>query len=289
MNERGKEMKKLLAITLVLIMMLSLVACGGGGSDEEKDRLAQIKERGYIELATEPYFPPCEFIDPTKEGDEMYVGADIELAKYIADKIGVELKIVPLEFSAVLVGTLDGKYDMAISAIAYSKERAENYNVSDGYWFSEGDELDGTGFIMRAEDAGKYESIEDLKDAVVILQSGSLQESIFNEQVSEYKELKYMASATDCYLAVSEGMADVAIGEKGSATLYADANGGLVVSKFAFETDPMQDAIVVLAEKEGTDSLMAVINECIAELIAEDTINGWFEEYRAYARSLGLE
>ena len=70
-----------------------------------KDRLEQIKEKGYIEFCTEPYWAPNEFIDPGKTGDEQYVGSDIELAKMIAEKLGVELKINPLDFSAVLLGS----------------------------------------------------------------------------------------------------------------------------------------------------------------------------------------
>ena len=167
-------MKKLLVIVLAMVMVLSLAACGGG-EEETGDRLAQIKEKGYIEFATEPYFAPYEFIDPSLEGDAQYVGADMELAYYIADKIGVELKIVPLEYSAVLTGISEGKYDLAISAIAYSPAREEAMNLSQGYYFGGDEETDGYGWICRAEDIDKYKTVEDLADAVVITQSGSVQ------------------------------------------------------------------------------------------------------------------
>ena len=98
-------MKRTIAILLALILVFSLAACSSGGGDggaKASNRLEEIKERGYIEMATEPYFAPYEFIDSSKEGDEQYQGLDIELGKYIAEKLGVELRIVPLEFSAVL-------------------------------------------------------------------------------------------------------------------------------------------------------------------------------------------
>ena len=56
---------------------------------------------------------------------------DIEVARYIADKIGVDLKITALDFTAVLAGVADGKYDFAISAIAYAPSRAEAMRLSD--------------------------------------------------------------------------------------------------------------------------------------------------------------
>lgn len=280
-------MKKILAIALVLIMMFSFAACGGGG--EETDRLAQIKEKGYIELVTEPYFAPYEFIDPSLTGDAQYVGADIELAKYIADKIGVDLKIVPLEYSAVLTGITEGKYDFSISAIAWSPVREEAMNLSDGYYFGGDEESDGYGWICRAEDAEKYQTVEDLANAIVITQSGSVQEAIMNEQVTEAKEFKFMATMTDAYLAVAEGIADVCICDRGSAKIYAEANGGLTVTDYIFEVDPLMSSVVVAMPLEGTDSLEEIVNECIAELIAEGQIDAWLNEYEEYAKSIGIE
>lgn len=211
---------------MVLAMILSCAACGG--SKGKGDLLDEIKAQGYIELCTEPYFAPYEFVDPSKSGDAQYVGVDIEIAKYIAEKIGVELRIVPLDFTAVLASIADGKYDIAISAIAFSPSRAEAMRLSNVYKANTG----GYGFITRTEDVGKYNSVEDLKEAVVITQSGSVQEALYNQNVKECKEFKLVANMTDGYLAVAEGKADVCICSAESAQLCADANGGLAVPGF---------------------------------------------------------
>lgn len=277
-----KNVKKIVALALVLTMVFALAACGS--KSEPKDRLAKIKEQGYIEMVTEPYFAPFEFIDPSKEGDAQYVGMDIELGKKIAEKIGVELKIVPLEFTAVLAGVVDGKYDMAISAIAYSPSREEAMLLSDGYKLTSNE---GYGFLTRIEDADKYTCIEDLADAVVVTQSGSVQEGIYNDQVKSCKEFKLVSAMTDGYLAVAENKADVCIVSKASAKLYAEANGGLAVSEFTFETDPKLSSTVVGVPKGG-ESLMAVVNEVIAEQTANGNIEVWYAEYEALAASLGV-
>ena len=277
-------MKRILIALLAVVMVLGCTACSGG---QAKDRLAQIKEKGYIEMVTEPYFAPNEFIDPTKTGDDKYVGLDIELGKYIAEKIGVELKIVPLEFNAVQAGIVDGKYDMAISAMAYSPTRAEAMKMSNVYQASS----DGYGFLCRKEDTEKYTSIESLKDAVVITQSGSVQESLFNDQIGKdnVKEFKLVSSMTDGYLAVAENKADVCICAIGSADLYAEANGGLDTPDFLLEVDPNMNGTVVAMPKEGSDSLCEIVNQCIAELNAEGKIEQWDAEYKAYAKQLGIE
>ncbi len=278
-------MKKMIAFLLAAILVLGCTACGSK-KDEGNDRLAQIKEKGYIELCTEPYFAPFEYVDPTKTGDDQYQGMDLEVAKYIADKIGVDLKITALDFTAVLAGVADGKYDFAISAIAYSPERAEAMRLSDVYYATN----TGYGFIVRSEDVGKYTDIDSLKDAVVITQSGSVQEALYNQYVNgACKEFKLVANMTDGYLAVSEGKADVCICSTASASLYAQANGGLDIPDFRFEVDPNMNGVCVAMPTEGTESLAELINQCIAELNESGKPEEWYSQYESAAAELGIE
>ena len=278
-------MKKMIAFLLAAILVLGCTACGSK-KDEGNDRLAQIKAKGYIELCTEPYFAPFEYVDPTKTGDDQYQGMDLEVAKYIADKIGVDLKITALDFTAVLAGVADGKYDFAISAIAYSPERAEAMRLSDVYYATN----TGYGFIVRSEDVGKYTDIDSLKDAVVITQSGSVQEALYNQYVNcACKEFKLVANMTDGYLAVSEGKADVCICSTASASLYAQANGGLDIPDFRFEVDPNMNGVCVAMPTEGTESLAELINQCIAELNESGKPEEWYSQYESAAAELGIE
>ena len=275
----------MIAFLLAAILVLGCTACGSK-KDEGNDRLAQIKEKGYIELCTEPYFAPFEYVDPTKTGDDQYQGMDMEVAKYIADKLGVDLKITALDFTAVLAGVADGKYDFAISAIAYSPERAEAMRLSDVYYATN----TGYGFIVRSEDVGKYTDIDSLKDAVVITQSGSVQEALYNQYVNgACKEFKLVANMTDGYLAVSEGKADVCICSTASASLYAQANGGLDIPDFRFEVDPNMNGVCVAMPTEGTESLAELINQCIAELNESGKPEEWYSQYESAAAELGIE
>lgn len=270
-------------IFLCLCLSVCCVACAGS-RHHTGDRLQAIRERGYIEVCTEPYFAPFEFIDPNQSGDAQYVGMDMELARYIAQKLEVELRIVPLEFSALLTGMSDGKYDMAISALAYSPARAENMSLSKGYYFGTSD----YGFLVRQGDEERYTSIASLEDAVVVTQSGSVQEALYREQVQRCRELKLVSSMTDGYLMVAEGKADVCICSTGSAQLYAEANGGLGISNFTFQVDESMQGTRV-GMPVGADSLTEFVNGCIDELQAAGQLDAWYQAATEYAKSLGLE
>jgi polar amino acid transport system substrate-binding protein len=287
-----KKSTRLLMVLAVLCMLVfAMSGCSSKDSDVEvqsENLLEEIQDRGYIEVATEPYFAPYEFIDPSKEGDEQYVGSDIELAKYIADELGVELKIIPLEFSAVLSSITEKKYDLAISALSYTPARAEAMNMSKGYYFSEGGE--GHGFLIREEDAENIKEPDDISDKVIVAQSGSLQELFVNDQVAEYKEFKRVSATTDGFLMVQEGKADVCAASIPMARLYVEANpdsGLMVVEDFRFVVDESTSGTrigIPLGEEELTDR----INEIIDEVVSSDKFKEWHEEYTKYSKDLGL-
>ena len=254
-----------------------------------KNRLEQIQERGYLEVATEPYFAPQEFIDPSKQGQEQYVGSDMELAKLIAKELGVELRIVPLEFSAVQTGVTEGKYDMAISALAYTPARAEAMELSNGYRFA--DSAVQYGLMVRNGDLENIRSADDLADRVVVCQSGSLQEMFAQEQIPACRELKRVSATTDGFLMVQEGKADAVVTEKATAQLYIDANSGcdmVIVPDFSFAVDESTQGTRIGMPK-GEVELRDRVNEILAEVVESGIYDQWYEEYQDYARSLGLQ
>ncbi|HHZ00064.1 MAG TPA: transporter substrate-binding domain-containing protein [Sedimentibacter sp.] len=288
-----KKITKLITILLLTVIAAGLISgCTSNASNpaktESSSRLDAIKERGYLEVVMEPYFAPFEFIDPSKEGQEQYVGSDVELAKYIADKFGVELRIVPLEFGAVLSSITEGKYDLAISALAYTPARAEAMNMSKGYYYPK--DNPGYGLLIRKEDATVIKGPEDVKDKIIVAQSGSLQELLVNEQVPEYKEFKRVSATTDGFLMVQEKKADVCSVSIAMAQLYIDANpdaGLMIVEDFEFEVDESVSGTRI-GITLGEDELTEEINKIIDEVVSAGLYEKWYMEYTEYAKQLGL-
>lgn len=279
-------MKKLFCLILAAVLTASLCACSSK-EENRTNRLEEIKQRGYITVTTEPYFAPNEFIDPTKEGQEQYVGADMELAKYIADSLGVELKIVPLDFTAVLSSVSEGKYDLAISALAYSPARAESMNMSKGYYFD--DDTEGYGMLCRVGDEDKYPDVRSMKDAVIAVQAGSVQDSFVLSQIPECKEIKYVDSMTNAFLMVQEGKADLAACFIGNGRLYSEANPTVtIVNGFKFASDESMEGTRIGIRK-GEDELTDAVNFIIDEVVESGIYAQWYDEYSEYAAGLGLE
>ena len=281
------NIKKVLALVLAVTCVFLMLA-GCGSSSKSGNRLEEIKKRGYITVTMEPYFAPNEFIDSSKSGDDQYVGSDIEFAKYIADKLGVELKLVPLEFGAVLSSISEGKYDLAISGLGYTPERAESMELSKGYYFSD-DDL-GYGLVIREADKDIIRTVDDLADKVIMAQSGSVQEALVNQQITKYAEFKRLSSTPDCYMALSEGKCDAVSVAVAHVQLYMEANpdcGLYIIPDFKFEVGPELDGTRVAAPK-GETELIEFVNGCIDELLASGQYAAWYEEYKEYAAKLGV-
>lgn len=276
-----KRTKKVLSLLLMAALILSAAAGCSGGKAEES-RLDSIKKSGKITVATEPYFAPYEFIDTNKTGQEQYQGADMQLARYIGEKLGVEVEIVPLEWGAVLTGVTDGKYDMAVSGMAYTAERAEAMELSDTYFEEEADKH---GLVVLKENVGKYKTLSDFDGLTVAYQSGTLQEQYTNSQIKNV-QAKPFDNVQNAVLAVQEGKADAAAVSYDNGELFCASNDDITMAEPLFESE---NTGTVVACPKGETELIAEINKIIAEVKEKGLYVQWWDEAVELAKTLGVK
>lgn len=265
----------------------SLEVSAGIPKDAE-GTLASIRETGVLRVGTEPYFPPQEFIDPSLEGQAAYVGSDMEMARRIAERMGVALEIVPMEFTHVLDALDEGECDLVISALAYTPERASRATLSKGYHFTGAGA--SSGVLIRAADAERIVDLDSLAGLDIVAQSGSLQEAMTAENVLNYREFRRVDSVQAAYDAVAEGDADAATVDIESAEAYIAGNPelGLALARdIRFAVKPEFDGDRVAARK-GEYQLVCFVNGVIDELLAADQYRAWFDSYAEYADRLGM-
>ena len=250
--------------------------------------LGRIRDRRTLRIATEPYFPPQEFIDPTKVGSKRFVGSDIDLAQLIADRMGVTLEIVPMEFSEVLSSLDENTCDLAISALSFVPSRAAAYEMSKGYYFSENNS--GNGILIRSEDQDKFHSIEDFSDKVIAAQRGSLQESLMAENFPGYKEFIRFKSTQEVYSALEDGKIDAAMVDIETAENYIEKEAGIqliLLPDFQFQLDEHYQGDRIAAKK-GQLQLIYFVNAVIDEVLESGQYMEWYKEAEDLAQSLGL-
>lgn len=250
--------------------------------------LGRIRDKRTLRVATEPYFPPQEFIDPTKVGWKRFAGSDMQLAQLIADRMGVSLEIVPMAFSDVLPALDENTCDIAISALAYTPDRASAYVLSKGYYFSE--ENSGSGILVRIEDKDAYHSIDDFSEKVIAAQAGSLQESMMASNFPKYREFIRFSTQQDVYSALETGKVDAVMTDIEMAQNYIGNKPEcqlVILPDFQFQMEE-QFSGDRIAARAGQLQLIAFVNGVIDEVVDSGLYMQWYREAEKLAKDLGL-
>ena len=259
----------------------------GGIPEDASGVLARIRERGVLRVATEPYYPPQEFIDPGFDGQDKYRGADMELARLIAERMGVELHIEEMEFTEVLPAVANDVCDLAISALSFTPGRASSHTMSKGYYFSD---IPKTVITIRAEDAAEITAVADLAGRTLAAQQGSLQEAMMAANVYVYKEFRRLSQVQEVYSAVARGTADAGAADAETAIEYLANNPqeGLMILpgvEFYLQREYLGDRI---AARNGEYELIAFVNGVIDEVLKNQLYDEWIAEARERVRELGM-
>lgn len=273
-----KKMKKLFCAALAAAMLMATMS----GCGSSQNRLEKIKESGKLVLATSPDFAPLEFED-LSSGEAQYVGSDIELAKYIAEKLGVELEISAMDFSAVQAAIPSGQADIAISGFARTEERAQNMELSTPFNITE----DGGQTVLVAKGQGaNYTAAEDFSGLQIGAQNGSLQYNLVSSQLPEDVEIVPVGSLNDGVLMLETGKIDALASDLSNAELLLESHDGIETTDFMFEYSSEGN---VAAVKKGETELIEAVNEIIDEVNELGLYEQWKEEATELAKSLGLE
>ena len=274
-------MKKLIAVILAVLMLMSaLAACAPAGdnettyytvSDKFKDMKVDTKTEGKLTVALSPDFAPMEFVDPTKTGQDMYVGFDVILANYIADSLGLELVLMPMDFYACQTAVYTGIVDMSISGYSWTEEREENANLSNYYYA--GDNEDEQVLITLKGNEGKFDTAEELAGVKIGAQNASLQQSMVEDQLPD-SELVLFTDIGTAVLQLKAGDFDCIAVAGGNADAIIASNADIIESGFSFYVDPKETGNVILLQK-GADEMTEVINDILAE--SESYWGAWYE------------
>lgn len=271
-------MKKI--ITLTLITLLVLTGCGKNNS--EASLLDQIKSKGKIVMVTSPDYAPYEWTDPSKSGMDKYVGADIELAKFIAEELGVELEIKPMGFDEIASAISLSKFDIGIAGFTYSEERAEKVLFSDTYDTSESV---CQGFLVKKETEATLNSLEDLKNAKVAVQNGSLQQTYVEKELPEANK-QLIKSLDDAVIQLDLGKVDAVAASCASAEGFLKINEDFVISKVKFESVDDNGTKVIMPK--GETELLDAINAAIEKAASQDLYTQWLNDAKKLAESQGV-
>lgn len=249
-------------VVVVALLALILAVCSALADGE--DQLAAIKAKGEIVVATEGAWAPWTYHD--EQGN--LVGFDVEVAKAIADKLGVTATFAETEWDGIFAGLDAGRYDIAANGVEVTDERAEKYNFTTPYGYIR------TALIVRG-DNDDITSFEDLAG-----------KHTANSIASTYMTLAESYGATAVGVDTLDQTIQMVLSGRADATLNAEVSFYDYMAvhpdaniKVVALTDDASRVSIPVRKDEKSASLLEAINQAIAELDEEGELSRISEKY----------
>ena len=273
-------MKKLFALLLALAMTASLAACGSKEEapaeeetvdyasmsiDDLKAAITTVTE-GSLTVATSPDFAPYEFYAIDENGEPKLAGFDMDLAQYIADYLGLELDVIPMDFDGTIMELQSGNVDLGMAGYSPDPDRADSMDFSDVYITG------GQSFVCVESNKDLFPSLEDANNADYSIgaQVGSIQATLAKENTPD-ADIVELTKVPDIIAELLTGKLDGAFIETMVAESYATQYPELCL---ALEVPYDAEGSVVGVSK-GNAALLEGVNRAIAAA-KED---GSFDQY----------
>ncbi len=256
-------MKKTLAILLAALLVFALVGCGSTTNNTTGGTSAvdRIKASGKLVVMTNATFPPYEYV---KDGAP--TGVDIELAQMIADKLGVELEVLDMNFDLLIAALQNGKGDLVAAGMSITEERQKEVDFSVPY-------VDSTLLIIVPE-GSSITGPNDLSGKSIAVQENTTSDLYVTGEV-DAKEVSRFKSAVDAGNALRNGKVDAVVMDEMTAKNIVDnSNGELILLD-----DPLTHEQYAMAIAKGQEDFLEVVNEVLSAAVKDGTVTDLIEKH----------
>jgi polar amino acid transport system substrate-binding protein len=236
---------------------------------EELIPLIETVNEGKLTMVTSPDFAPYEFYALDENDNPTLAGFDIALAQYIADKLGMELEIIPMDFKGTITELAAKKADIGMSGYSPDPDREDAMDFSDIYYTG------GQSFVTVQANKDLFPDLASTNKAEYQIgaQLGSIQADLAKEN-SPDADIVELSKVTDIIAELLSGKLDGAYIETLPAQAYAKNYPDLaVVLDVPYEAEGS-----VIGVCKGNGPLLAAINLCIQEAIADGSLEQFVTE-----------
>ena len=260
-------------IFFIILVVPQLVFASDTGTEpgltagKEMSKLEKIKASGKLVVGTSADYPPYEFHLMSDEDGEL-VGIDIDIAKVIAQELGVQLELKDLIFSRIFKALESGQIDIAIAGLTSTEERQRVASFSDVYYQAI------QCVLIRKDNSERIKTIEDLRGKKVGVQKDSLQEDMAKGQING-ADFDVRETIEELIIILDKGLVEGIILEKPVGDSYAHRNKKFTSLKCEEDFSSMLGSAV--AVKKGDDDLLKEINRILEKLKKEGKIDEFVE------------
>lgn len=249
--------KMLAVIAAVIMLSVGMTAVAEG------DLLQKVQERGSLIIATEGNWDLWTYHD---ENDRL-TGFDVEFGRVIAEKLGVTADFREAEWSALLAGVDSGLFDIACNGVDYTAERAEKYDFSDPYVYTE------IALVVRKDN----EDIHSFEDLAGKMTSNSPSSTYAQRAEAAGAGVTYVDAFDGTMMMVEQGRVDASINALATIESYLEAKPDANLKIVYIQ--PGDPVCIPIRKGEESASLREAINRIIADAKADGTLKALSERF----------
>lgn len=251
-----KTFKIILSIFMSAIILMSFGCSEKNSAGTEDNSLQKIKDAGKLVLGLDDTFAPMGFRDESGE----IVGFDIDLAKEVASRMGVELEIKPIDWSSSILSLNKGDIDVLWNGVTINESRKAQINFSKPY-------LNNRLIIVKPKDRNDINSKEDLAGKVLGVQVGSNDEALQSDPISkEAKEIRKYDVNVNAFLDLRAKRIDAVIIDEVAAQYYISEEK---VDFVVVENSPLTEEFYGIGFRKADDKLLAEVDRILDEMKAD--------------------
>ncbi len=270
---------------LALCMVFALAACGEPASEPSDAPVSEAPEAseapaseapetetpadaeggltivdGKLTMSTNAQFPPYEMT--TDDGG--FEGIDIEIATAIAEKLGLELDILDMDFDSALLAVQQGKSDIVMAGVTVNDDRLLVMDFSTSY-------ANGVQVVIVKE--GSDITIDNMGEGLIGTQRGTTGNIYCTDDYGEEHVVAYDDGFT-AVQALVNGQVDCVVIDNAPAQEFVKNNAGLAI----LDTEYANEDYAIGVNK-GNTALLDAINGALEELIADGTVQSIIDKY----------
>jgi ABC-type amino acid transport substrate-binding protein len=263
------NLKPLGLVVCIILLVPGLSACGR--TDDTWDR---VLETGVLRVGMDASFLPFESIAT----DGTLVGFEVDLARELGQRMGVETQFVPnLPYDGLYDALAVNRVDVVISALVVNPARMADFAYSASY-FDAGQVLvvrEGESSIEEITD-GSTELAEVLGGCTLAVEFGTQGDMEARKWARRLPDLTIAPyqTAAEALAAVTAGEADAALVDHVSALAVVGEGSGLVIAG-----EPVVGEPYAVAVRKESQHLLRAINEALAEMEADGTMETLVEQW----------
>ena len=261
-----KRILSLLLATVMVVLSLALTSCGGVKPEMDLDN---ILKNGKLVVGMECAYAPYNWAEPKANDYTVKVengtyadGFDVQIAKKIADDLGVELVIRAIEWDGLIPALESGEIDMIIAGMSPTEKRKLSIDFSDTYFDSN--------LVMVVKKDSAYVNADDIQDFSGAKVTGQLNTFHYDviDQINGVEKGTALQDFAALIQSLDSGAIDAYVCEKPGAVSAVAANENFAFVEFeqgkGFVCDPAESSISI-GMRKGT-SLLERVNEILATI-----------------------